>query len=76
MVEAAVWTWLGAWSVFILLAVGRSWVELRRVRRILEEQQRSVLALLSPRSDLLRGGRVQRQGGEDQQRDPPSWGVS
>ena len=76
VIEAATWTYLGAWSVGILLATARLWVELRRVRRLLEGQERLALALLPAAGDPIRGGRVHRRGGEDQQRDPPSWGVS
>jgi hypothetical protein len=31
-VDAVFFTWWGAWSVCILLAVLRTWVELRRIR--------------------------------------------
>jgi len=76
VIEAATWTYLGAWSVFLLLAVGRTWVELRRVRRTLEEQNSTVLALLSAAGNPIRGGRGHRREEDGQQRDPPSWGVS
>jgi hypothetical protein len=45
VVDAVFYTWWGAWSVFILLAVARSWVELRRIRE----------GLSSPEAAPLRG---------------------